>query len=143
MEIFLQSLRDIFQEQPKAQCAKSLTPHEIPVSPWQIVATDLFQVNGSQYMLVVDYYVKWKKFKEFSSLGIINLTKQIFGEQGILEWEFSDNGPHCSSNLFKRFAKEWDLSSILKIPPVKWPKSCNQEVTVNWTWCCYAYDPLP
>ena len=39
-------------------------------------------------MLVVDYYSKYplmKKLKEFTSQKIINLTKQIFGEQGIPE----------------------------------------------------------
>ena len=76
----------ICQGQQKAQCAESLKPHEISVRPWQIVATDFFQFGRSQYMLVVDYHSKYplvRKLKDFSCQEIINLTKQIFGEQGI------------------------------------------------------------
>ena len=100
----------ICQEQQKAQCAESLKPHEISVRPWQIVAMDLFQVGRLHYMLVVDYdskYPKVRKLKDFSSQEIINLTKQIFGEQGIPERLISDNDPHYSSTLFKQFSQEW------------------------------------
>ena len=85
---------DICQEQQKAQCAESLTPQEIPVRPWQIVVTYLFQVNGYHYMLVVDYFSKYplvKKLKEFSSQETINLSKKIFDNY---------NGPHYNSTHF-------------------------------------------
>ena len=99
-------------------------PHTIPVRPWQIVATDLFQVNGSHNMLVVVYYSKYplvKKLKEFSRQEIINLTKQIFGEQGIPERVFSDNSPHYSSSLSKRFSMEWGFDQRTSSP--RYPQS--------------------
>ena len=115
---------NICQEQQKEQCTESLTKYEIPVRLWQIVVTDLFQVNGSQYILVVDYYSKYplvKKLKEFSSQEMINLTKQIFGEQGIPEGVFNDNGPHYCLTLFKRFAKEWGFEHRTSFP--RYPQS--------------------
>ena len=93
-----------------SQCAEPLKPHEISLRPWQILATDLFQLGRSHYMLVVDDYSKYplvRKLKDFNSLEIINLPMQIFGEQGIPERLISDNGPHYSSTLFKQFSREW------------------------------------
>ena len=84
------------------------------MKPWQIAVTDLFQVGRSHYMLVVDYYSKYplvRKLKDFSSQEIINLTKQIFGEQRIPERLISDNSPYYSSTLFKQWGFKHDTSS--------------------------------
>ena len=75
-------------------------------------------------MLVVDYYSKYplvRKLKNFSSQEIINLTKQIFGEQGIPERLISDNGPHYSSTLFKQFSREWGFEHYTSFP--RYPQS--------------------
>ena len=109
----------ICQEQQKAQCAESLKLQEISVRPWQIIATDLFQVGRSHYMLVVDYYSKYllvRKLKDFSSQEIINLTKQIFGEQGIPERLICDNCLHFSSTLFKQFSRAQGFEHYTSYP---------------------------
>ena len=70
-------------------------------------------------MLVVDYYSKYPrvgKLKDFSSQEIINLTKQIFGEQGIPERLIGDNGPYYSSTLFKQFSREWGFEHYTSSP---------------------------
>ncbi|KAJ8049300.1 hypothetical protein HOLleu_01984 [Holothuria leucospilota] len=36
-----------------------MIPHEIPDRPWVKTATDLFQFQGKNYLLVVDYYFKY------------------------------------------------------------------------------------
>jgi hypothetical protein len=33
-----------------------LKPHEVPSRPWAKVGTDLFDLDGEQYLLLVDYY---------------------------------------------------------------------------------------
>ena len=38
------------------QQREPLMPHDVPDGPWQNVATDLFQWNDRNYVLVVDYY---------------------------------------------------------------------------------------
>ncbi|CAE1286759.1 unnamed protein product [Acanthosepion pharaonis] len=104
------------------QCA--ICQHEIPVRPWQIVVTDIFNLNRHSYLLIVDYYSKYpfiRKLREFSSKEVIDLTKQIFAEQGVPERLISDNEPHFSSQHFKEFAKAWDFEHITSSP--KYPQS--------------------
>ena len=36
-----------------------LIPSRLPDRPWQKVATDLFEYQKSQYLLVVDYYSRF------------------------------------------------------------------------------------
>ena len=103
---------------------ESLMPHEIPVRPWQIVATDIFYLNRHNYLLIVDYYSKYpfiRKLREFSSKEVIGIIKQIFAEQGVPERLISDNGPHFSSQQFKEFAKGWDFEHIIASP--KYPQA--------------------
>ena len=113
----------IGQELQKSQSAVSLMPHEIPVRPWQIVATDIFNLNRHNYLLIVDYYSKYPficKLREFSSKEVTDI-KQIFAEQGVPERLISDNGPHFSSQQFKEFAKGWDFEHITS--SLKYPQS--------------------
>ena len=70
----------ICQELQKSQSAESLMPYKIPVRPWQIVATDIFNLNRHNYLLVMDYYSKYpfiRKLREFSSKEVIGIIKQI------------------------------------------------------------------
>ena len=76
----------VCQKYQKSQTTETLRPHEIPVRPWQIVATDIFNCKGHNYLLIVDYYSKYpfiRKLRDFSSQKVIHIAKQIFGEQGV------------------------------------------------------------
>ena len=114
----------ICQELQKSQTAETLMPHEIPAWPWQIIATDIFSLNGINYLLLVDYYSKYpfiRRLREFSSKEVIGFIKQIFAEQGIPERLISDNGPHFSSQHFREFARAWDFGHITSSP--RYPQS--------------------
>ena len=109
----------ICQELQKSPIDETLMPHEIPVRPWQIVATDIFSLNGINHLLIVDYYSKYpfiRKLREFSSKEVIAFIKQIFAEQGIPERLISDNDSHFSSQHFREFAKAWDFEHITSSP---------------------------
>ena len=59
---------------------------------WQ----DLFELNGSNYPLVVDYlsaFVEIAKLNNTSSAPIVNNLKFIFARHGIPEIVVTDNGP--------------------------------------------------
>ena len=114
----------ICQELQKSQSAESLMPYEIPVRLWQIVATDIFNLNWHNYLLILEYYSKYPfihKLREFSSKEVTNIIKQIFAVQGVPERLISNNEPHFSSQQFKEFAKGWDFEHITSSP--KYPQS--------------------
>ena len=79
----------------------------IPDRPWQVVATDLFQWNGKDFLLVVDYYSCFFEVAQLArtiSTTVINKIKPVLARYGILESVVSDNGPQCSCQEFKHFA---------------------------------------
>ena len=76
----------------------------LPDRPWQIVATDLFQMKGVDYLIVIDYYSRYVEVaamtKTTKSSEIIRALKSIFARHGIPEQVRSDNGPQYDSAEF-------------------------------------------
>ncbi|XP_014677059.1 PREDICTED: uncharacterized protein K02A2.6-like [Priapulus caudatus] len=94
--------------------------YEIPTGPWQTVGTDLFYLDGEEYLLICDYYSKFPIVKKIhgrvTSQSVVNITKQVFSEQGIPETVISDNGPQYASQVFRQFTEEWGFSHVTSSP---------------------------
>lgn len=106
------------------QSTETLMPHEIPVRPWQIVATDLFHFDGSNFILIVDYYLKYPfvwKLNNFSSQEVIDMTKKVFGKQGVLERVISDNSCITIQLHLISLQKSWRFDH--RTSPLKYPQS--------------------
>ena len=59
---------------------------DVPESPCKTVALNLFELNGSNYLLVADYlsaFVQIAKLNNTSSASIVNNLKSIFARHGI------------------------------------------------------------
>ena len=103
-------------------CAKGATPNkqqmipsELPEYPWQKVATDLFHLNGKNYIAVVDYFSRYPEIWQLNgttSNCIIKILKEIFSRWGIPEIVVSDNGPQYGSNEFNEFAKSYNFKHV-------------------------------
>ena len=96
-----------------------MTTAELPNSQWQIVATDLFQFKGCDYLLLVDYYSRFfeiSKLPDTTANTIISYTKSIFARHGIPNVLRSDNGSQFSSDAFKQFSSQWNFSHITVSP---------------------------
>ncbi|XP_046571617.1 uncharacterized protein K02A2.6-like [Haliotis rubra] len=112
-------------------CARSrpnshepLIPSEIPTRPWSKVSTDLFEINSSPYLLVIDYYSKYIEIAKLSSTTsacVVNHLKSIFGRHGIPDIVVSDNGPQYSSYTFKTFSEDYRFNHITSSP--RYPQS--------------------
>jgi transposase InsO family protein len=116
----------ICQECAKSQPPEPLHPHDIPSRAWQIIGTDIFILNGEEFLLVADYYSKFPIVKRIpkgrsNSSTIINILKEIFSEHGCPERVVSDNGPHYSSQAFKSFAQSWNFEHVTSSP--RYPQS--------------------
>jgi transposase InsO family protein len=115
---------DVCLEHRDAQRKEPMIAHPIPERPWQVVATDLFQWNNQQYVLVVDYLSRYFEIALLSSttaISVITHLKSIFAKHGIPEKVISDNGPQYSAEQFSQFAKEWGFQHSTSSP--KYPQS--------------------
>lgn len=94
--------------------------HEIIKKPWQKVGMDIFELNGVNYLIVVDYY---SKFPEIMSLNnnltannVINKLKSIFARHGIPKVIISDSGRQFTSKEMDQFSLEWNFQIIHSSP---------------------------
>ena len=64
--------------------------------PWAKVGTDLFHLNGKEYLLVIDYYSNYPEvvmLTRTSFKQVIAHIKSVFARHGIPETVVSDNIP--------------------------------------------------
>ena len=107
------------------ECARDNTPNRepliptsLPQYPWQKVATDLFTLNGSDYLVVVDYFSRPEviQLRSTTSQTIINTLKPVFARHGIPETLRSDNGPQFTSREFADFALSYQFTHTTSSP---------------------------
>ena len=107
-----------------AQAPEPLLPHDIPSRPWEKVAVDLFELRGSTYMLLVDYYTNFVEIEtltRFTAAHVIAALTSQFARYGLPEMLVSDNGPPFSSEEFRAFTTELDLQHVTSSP--RYPQS--------------------
>ena len=116
------------------ECAKNSTPNkeslmtsQLPEYPWQVVGTDLFEIDGTHYLLTVDYFSRYPevtKLTSTTSATVITTLKSTFAQHGILETVRSDNGPQYSLREFAQFASSYEFNHITSSP--RFPQSNGQ-----------------
>ena len=102
-------------KQPK----QPLIISETPDSPWSIVAADLFEIHGRQYLVTVDYYSKFLEVDYLSSLtsqNVIAKLKSQFARHGIPLKLVTDNEPQFASADFASFSKQWCFEHTTSAP---------------------------
>ena len=108
------------QEVQRVQSREPLMPHEIPSPTWQIVETDLLDINRETYLHVSDYYSKFPFIymipSPVTSAAVIGKMKSLVSEQGVPQRVISDNGDHFSSEAFRRFAEQWCFDQVTSSP---------------------------
>lgn len=93
--------------------------HAIPSRPWERVSADLFQLNGSNYLVLVDHYsdyIELEPLKNTSAVAVIRALKRNFARHGIPDECVTDNGPQFVSHEYARFAREYGFTSIRSSP---------------------------
>ena len=100
---------------------QALKPTLPPEQPWQQLGADFMMFDGSEYLVIVDYYSKrpfvWKMpTLQCNSAKTITVLKELFAEHGIPEEIRSDNGPQFASHLFAEFTKDWNIKHSTSSP---------------------------
>ena len=102
-------------EQPK----EPLMPQKVPERPWSKVAVDLFTLDKTEYIIIVDDYSNFFELRALSDTrasSVITSLKSQFARHGIPNIVRSDNGSQFSSSDFKTFSQEWDFEHITSSP---------------------------
>ncbi|XP_033107375.1 uncharacterized protein K02A2.6-like [Anneissia japonica] len=97
-----------------------LKEHEIPTRPWKKLGVDLFALDGSNYLILCDYYSKFPIVKYLRSgttaKTVINVLREVFAEHDTPDEIVSDNGPQFDSDEFEQFAESWCITHVKTSP---------------------------
>ena len=108
-----------------AECARNSTPNkeplmisQLPEYPWQVVGTDLFEIDGTHYVLTVDYFSRYPEVIQLTSsmsAAVIRALKSVFSRHRIPETVQSDNGLQYSSQE-AWFASSYEFKHVTSSP---------------------------
>jgi len=103
----------------RKQLREPLIPLPLATLAWNRVACDLFDMNGRDYLLIVDYFTSYPEvtlLTETASSAIIGHTKSIFARHGIPDTVITDHGPLFTSTEYRDFAKQWEFKHTTSSP---------------------------
>ena len=91
---------------------------EIPVLPWQIVASDVLEHKNQNYLVVIDYYSKYIeaiRVNSKTSSDIIRCLNEIFSRHGYPQTLIADNMPYNSREM-RKYATQYGINTITTRP---------------------------
>ena len=101
------------------QPAETLRPTPTPDRPWQEIASDIFEWQGTNYIVTVDYmskFIEVDKLQDMSSASTIDALKRQFSVHGLPEVLRSDNGPQYASREFQEFCGKFNITHVKSSP---------------------------
>ena len=95
--------------------------HTIPTRPWSKMSADIFQLNGNNYLVMVDHYSDYTELDSFSgnttANSVIRAMRRQFACHGMPDELIIDNGPQFESHEYLRFAWEYGFTIVKSSPP--------------------------
>ena len=88
-------------------------PREIPLVPWSLLEMDLFSMDDSTFLLVVDVTSRFPVVRILSSKSansVINALKGVYCDFGLPKRVLSDNGPCFKSRNFIEFHEKLGIN---------------------------------
>ena len=92
-----------------------------------MIGTDLFELSGQHYLLLVYYFSRYPEIVRLTSTtsaAVITSLKSIFARHGIPEILRSDNSPQYAAQEFSKFAKSYGFQHTTSSP--RYPQSNGQ-----------------
>ena len=74
---------------------------EVPLLPWEVASSDLFDFEGLNYIVIVDHfsgYLEVEQIESLTSFSVINKCKNVFSTHGIPQILYHDPGTQYTSN---------------------------------------------
>ena len=96
---------------PIHQRATTRTDEISPTRPWSKINSDLFQLHGNNYLVMVDHYGYCIQLDSLSGKtsanSVIRAMRRQFARHGIPDELITDNGPQFESHEYFTFAQEY------------------------------------
>ena len=112
------------QEFASANSHEPLLPHDIPNSPWRKLGTDLFEIEGRNFLLIADYFSKYPivtQMRTTTSQAIAEEMEKVIAMFGRPDQIISDNGPQYQGQPFKVLMDKYGIEHITSSP--RYPQS--------------------
>lgn len=110
------------QKHQASQTKEPLEPlaSELPHVAWHTLSTDIFTLDGDNYLIVADYYSKYPIVEKLSNCAtsktVANITRKIFTMFGVPSTIISDNGPQFIGAPYQELIKQYGISHITSSP---------------------------
>ena len=107
------------EENQPTQKKEPLLATPLPDRPFQQVAADLFEFQGQQYLVLIDYFSRYLEISHLPRITtsvVIGNIKNIFAHHGIPELLVTDNGRQFVAAEFQTFADQWRFRHITSSP---------------------------
>ena len=102
-----------------SQRHETLQSHPTTELPWHTVATDLFEIKNSKYIVLVDCYSRFPvlhKPGSTTSKVLVQEMKAVFAELGVPNMIVSDGGLQNTLQEFRDFTKQWQTEHRVSSP---------------------------
>ena len=106
-------------EYHQKQPSEPLSSTPVPDLPYQEVGTDIFDFEGKQYIITVDYYSQFIAVDELpneKACTVISMLKSQFATHGIPQILRSDCGTQFMSREFQQFCQQWNITHLPSSP---------------------------
>ena len=98
---------------------ETLIQHDDGGVPFRKVGTDLFELEGRHYLVLVDYFtnlIEVDQLKLTTSQEVINKMRVQFARYGIPAELVSDNASQFASEEFQNFLNDWGITHTTSSP---------------------------
>ena len=114
------------QTYQKSQSKEKLLPimPEVPNIPWHTLGSDLFEVDGKDFLIIADYHSKYpfvEPIRSKDSATITRITRKIFSILGNPQVLITDNGGEFIGQEYQNMVSELGIAHNTSSP--KHPKS--------------------
>jgi len=113
----------IYNSYKPEQQKESLKCHEIPTRLWQSISADLFELNGTHYLITTDRYSNLLELDILTSTTAraVNKLKPHLARYGLPDRLATDNGPQFECAEFQTFVAEYQFEHVKTSP--RYPQS--------------------
>lgn len=110
---------DLCQAAKPRNSKETLIQRPVETYPWEKVASDIFNIQGRQYIVLVDYFsnfIEVDQLESLSSIAVIRKLKANFARYGIPKLLVTDSGSQFTSFEFNQFSQKWGFDHYKSDP---------------------------